>query len=80
MSINLLQEEARKFTAAELGRAVYSDVRQALSTGQQRRSDIVATLTEFYLWLGSQGCEDDQDASADVLDAVEGFSSPTAAL
>lgn len=72
-------EEARLHTGGELGRAVYNDARRALSSGEQE-DEIIQMLTDFYLLLGTEGQEDEQDAIADVLDSLHGFCSLTAAL
>jgi hypothetical protein len=79
MTVEQLEKEAQGLQGRELGRALYVEAQQALSAGASR-AELISALTTLYDRLGEQGREDDQDAVADVLDALEGFSSPTAAL
>jgi hypothetical protein len=72
----MLEQENTDLHGRELGRKLYAETRDFLATGGSRAGAINA-LSEVYDHLGN---EDDRDAVADVIDAVEGICSPTAAL
>jgi len=74
-------EELRELDlhASALGEYLYDRARELLQQGTPRDS-IRAALTSFYVWLGEEGRDEDQDAVADVVDAVVGFCSPGAQL
>lgn len=79
MTTAQLVNDAKTHHGADLGRLVYGQARNALRGGVPRE-ELIATLTAFYEDLGRSGQEDDQDAIAEVLDSLTGFSSPTATL
>ncbi|MBV9281415.1 MAG: hypothetical protein JOZ41_15145 [Chloroflexi bacterium] len=62
-----------------LGQYLYERARDLLQGGIPR-DDLQTVLTSFYVWLGEQDRDEDQDAVADVLDSLVGFCSPSARL
>jgi hypothetical protein len=76
MTAAQLEQEVAGLHGLELGQKLYAETRDYLAAGGSHARAISA-LSEVYDQLGD---EDDRDAVADVIDAVEGFCSPTAAL
>jgi hypothetical protein len=76
MTATQLEQEIADLHGQELGQKLYAEARDFLAAGGSR-AETIAALSEVYDHLGN---EDDRDAVADVIDAVEGFCSPTAAL
>jgi antitoxin component HigA of HigAB toxin-antitoxin module len=72
----MLEQENTDLHGRELGQKLYAEARDFLAGGGAR-AEAINALSEVYDHLGN---EDDRDAVADVIDAVEGFCSPTAAL
>jgi hypothetical protein len=76
MSATQLEQDIAGLHGRELGHKLYAETRDFLAAGGAR-AETIAALSEVYDHLGN---EDDRDAVADVIDAVEGFCSPTAVL
>ncbi len=79
MTVEQLVREADTHTGEDLGRTIFSDVRDALRAGADR-DQLIAMVTTLYDHLGDAGRGEDQDAVAEVLDSLTGFCSPSAAL
>lgn len=79
MTVEQLVHEADTHSGHDLGRAIYANARDALRAGVDR-DGIIAMITTLYDHLGEAGREEDQDAVAEVLDSLTGFSSPAAVL
>lgn len=79
MTVEQMTREADIHSGDDLGRTIYAAVRDALRAGQDR-GELIGMVTNLYDQLGEAGRDEDQDAVADVLDALTGSCSPTAAL
>lgn len=79
MTVEQLVREADTHTGEDLGRTVFSEVRDVLRAGADR-DQLIAMVTTLYDHLGDTGRAEDQDAVAEVLDSLIGFCLPPAAL
>jgi len=79
MTVEQLVREADTHTGEDLGRTVFSEVRDALRAGTDR-DQLIPMVTTLYDHPGGAGRAEDQDAVAEVLDSLTGFCSPPAAL
>jgi hypothetical protein len=74
-----IRRKTQTLRGSELGRFLYRRARELLEQGAPRES-LINVYRQLYVLLGERGREEDQDAVADVLDSLEGYSSPTARL
>lgn len=79
MMVDRLVHEANARSGEDLGRVICAEVRDALRAGVDR-GELIAAVEMLHDRLGEAGREDDQDAVAEVLDSLTGFTSPAATL